>query len=149
MDLIAEFSEWGYIGMFISAFIAGSIFPFCSEAVLALLIAAGYNPAATITVATAGNFLGGVTCYYIGRLGKIEWIEKYLGVKPDKLEKTKRFLQKGPGGIMAFFTFLPAGDAIIIALGYMRANMLICNLSMLLGKFLRYYLIYIGVDLFI
>lgn len=149
MDFIAEFSELGYAGMFISAFIAGSVFPFCSEAVLALLIASGYNVTATLAVATAGNFLGGVTCYYIGRLGKIEWIEKYLGVKPEKLEKAKRFLQKGPGGIMAFFTFLPAGDVIIIALGYMRTNMWVCNISMLLGKFLRYYLIYKGVDFFI
>ena len=50
---------------------------------------------------------------------------------------------------MAFFTFLPGGDIIIIALGYMRANVWICNISMLLGKFLRYYLIYMGVDLFV
>lgn len=149
MDLIAEFSGWGYTGMFVSAFIAGSIFPFCSEAVLAILVAAGYNVPLTLAVATAGNFLGGVTCYCIGRLGKIEWIEKYLGVKPEKLEKTRKFLQKGPGGIMAFFTFLPAGDVIIIALGYMRANMWVCNISMLLGKFLRYYLIYMGVDIFV
>ena len=149
MDLIAEFSGWGYTGMFVSAFIAGSIFPFCSEAVLAILVAAGYNVPLTLAVATAGNFLGGVTCYCIGRLGKIEWIEKYLGVKPEKLEKTRKFLQKGPGGIMAFFTFLPAGDVIIIALGYMRANMRVCNISMLLGKFLRYYLMYMGVDIFV
>lgn len=149
MDLIAEFSGWGYTGMFISAFISGSILPFCSEAVLAILVAAGYDIPLTLATATAGNFLGGVTCYYIGRLGKTEWIEKYLRVKPEKLEKAERFLQKGPGGIMAFFTFLPGGDIIIIALGYMRANVWICNISMLLGKFLRYYLIYMGVDLFV
>jgi len=40
---------------------------------------------------------------------------------------------------MAFFCFLPAvGDIIAIALGYMRANVYIVNVSMLLGKFVRY-----------
>ena len=51
---------------------------------------------------------------------------------------------------MAFFVFLPAGgDLIIVTLGLMRANVLITNLSMLAGKFLRYYCVAKGVDFFI
>lgn len=34
-----------------------------------------------VFVATLGNWLGGMTCYYMGRFGKIEWIEKYLRIK--------------------------------------------------------------------
>lgn len=50
---------------------------------------------------------------------------------------------------MAFFVFLPGvGDLIIVGLGLMRANVLLVNISMLIGKFLRYYLIIIGVDYF-
>ena len=33
-----------------------------------------------------GNWLGGMTCYYLGRLGKIEWIE----ADKVKLKKTTK-----------------------------------------------------------
>ena len=48
---------------------------------------------------------------------------------------------------MGFFSFVPGiGDAIVVALGLMRANLLGVSLSMLLGKGIRYYLIAIGVE---
>ncbi len=150
MDFVTQFSEWGYIGLFIAAFIAGSAVPFCSEAVLTLLLASGYDFSLTLIVATIGNFLGGVTCFYLGRIGKLEWIEKYLRIKPEKLYKTVKFVQKGPGGVMAFLSFLPAGGTVIVvALGYMRANLWVTNISMLLGKFLRYLCVAEGVEFFI
>ena len=43
MEFIAGLSEWGYFGLFIAAFLAGSIIPFSSEAVLGLLLIAGYD----------------------------------------------------------------------------------------------------------
>lgn len=40
---------------------------------------------------------------------------------------------------MAFFVFLPGiGDFIAVALGFLRGNVWIVAISMLLGKFLRY-----------
>jgi membrane protein YqaA with SNARE-associated domain len=48
---------------------------------------------------------------------------------------------------MAFFSFLPVvGDLIAIALGYMRANVYIVNVSMFAGKFARYAAIMYGVE---
>ena len=102
MDFIAGLSEWGYIGLFIAGFLAGSILPFSSEVVLGLLLYAGYNEWGCLASATAGNWLGGVTCYYIGRLGKVEWIEKYLRIKKSSLDKTQKFLQ-GKGSSDGFF----------------------------------------------
>lgn len=140
MDFIAGLADWGYIGLFIATFLAGSILPFSSEVVLSALLAAGLNPWGCILTATAGNWLGGLTCYYIGRMGRMDWIEKYLRIKPEKLEKTQRFLQ-GKGALMAFFVFLPVvGDLIVVAFGLMRANVVMVGISMLAGKFLRYYL---------
>ncbi|MCP9610562.1 YqaA family protein [Coprobacter tertius] len=148
MEFISALSEWGYIGLFLAAFLAGSILPFSSEVVLGLLLAAGYPPWACLITATAGNWLGGVTCYYVGRLGRIDWIEKYFKVKRSSLDKAQKFLQ-GKGALMAFFVFLPfGGDLIILSLGLMRANVLIVNLSMLAGKFLRYYVVMVGVGYF-
>ena len=41
---ITLLAENGGIGMFIAAFLAGSFFPFSSEAVMLALLAAGANP---------------------------------------------------------------------------------------------------------
>lgn len=139
MEFVSELSNWGYIGLFIATFLAGSIIPLSSEIVMSALLAAGFDSWGCIWVATAGNWLGGMTCYYVGHLGKMEWIEKYLHIDRQKLAKTQRFLQ-GKGALMAFFVFLPVvGDLIIVAFGLMRANVFWVGLSMLLGKFLRYW----------
>jgi len=139
--LIQLLITWGYHGMFISAFVAGSVLPFASEVVLAGLMALDLNPIGLLVTATLGNTLGGMTCYYIGHLGKIVWIEKYLHIKREKLEKTQRFLQ-GKGSFMAFFAFVPIlGSAITVTLGLMRGNPWITCFSMMLGKALRYYLL--------
>lgn len=130
--------EWGYLGLFIATFLAGSILPFSSELVLSGLLAAGSNSIGCIIAATAGNFLGGMTCYWIGHFGKPEWIKKYLKVDENKLQKVLNFLH-GKGAFMAFFTFVPVvGDLLAVGLGYMRANVWITAISMLIGKCLRY-----------
>jgi len=132
--------EWSYLGLFIATFLAGSILPFSSEAVLSGVLYMGANGWGCIAAATAGNFLGGMSCYWIGHLGRIEWIEKYLKVKPEKLQKYLNFMH-GKGSWMAFFTFVPIfGDLVAVTLGYMRANIWITALTMLIGKFLRYWL---------
>lgn len=131
-------TEWGYIGMFISAFLAGTILPFSSEAVLLACIGLGLDPIGSTLSTTVGNALGGITCYWIGHLGKQEWIEKYLKVDKKQMDRAERFI-RGRGSWMALFSFLPViGDAILIVLGWMRANVWIVALSMTLGKLARY-----------
>lgn len=136
--LIQLLTDWGYFGLFVSALLAGSIVPFSSELVLAALVKLGLNPTLCILSAALGNTVGGMTCYYMGRLGRIDWIEKYFKVKQEKVERMQRFLQ-GKGALMAFFTFLPfVGEAIAIALGFMRSNLILTTTSMFAGKLLRY-----------
>lgn len=133
--------EWGLPGLFISALLAGSIVPFSSELVLLTLVKLGLPPVACLISAALGNTAGGMTCYYMGRLGKISWIEKYFKVKKEKVDKMVNFLQ-GKGALMAFFAFLPAiGEVIAIALGFMRSNTWLTLGSMFLGKLLRYILL--------
>lgn len=133
--------EWGLPGLFISALLAGSIVPFSSELILVALVKLGLNPTACLVAAALGNTAGGMTCYYVGRLGKISWIEKYFKVKEAKVDKMVVFLQ-GKGALMAFFAFLPAiGEVIAIALGFMRSNVWITTASMFAGKLIRYILL--------
>lgn len=98
-------------------------------------------PTACLISAALGNTVGGMTCYYMGRLGKISWIEKYFKVKKEKVDKMVNFLQ-GKGALMAFFAFLPAiGEVISIALGFMRSNIWLTIASMFAGKLIRYILL--------
>lgn len=136
--LIQLLIDWGYVGLFISALLAGSIIPFSSELVLVALVNVGLSPAVCVLSAALGNTVGGMTCYYMGRLGRIDWIEKYFKVKKEKIDRMQHFLQ-GKGALMAFFAFLPfVGEAIAIALGFMRSNLMLTTVSMFIGKLLRY-----------
>lgn len=133
--------EWGLPGLFIAALLAGSVVPFSSEVVLITLVQLGLPPVACLISATLGNTAGGMTCYYMGRMGKIHWIEKYLKVKKEKVDRMVNFLQ-GKGAMMGFFAFLPAiGSVIGISLGFMRSNVWLTAGAMLTGKLLRYILL--------
>lgn len=131
--------EYGYIGVFIAAFLAATILPFSSEVVLTGVLLGGAAYAPCMIAATLGNFLGGISCYWIGMLGKIEWIEKYLKLDIQKVEKVQRWIQD-KGSWTGFFVFLPGiGDFIAVALGFLRANVWIVAISMLAGKAIRYW----------
>ena len=146
--LIAFLTDYGYWGMLVAAFLAGSVFPFSSEAVMLSLLATGLDPWLLVVYGTAGNFLGSVFNYFIGRMGKLEWIEKYLHIKKKSMDRAERFMA-GRGAWMGFFAFLPLlGSAITVILGLTRANMLISFVSIAVGKFLRYLLLVYGVKMF-
>lgn len=136
--------DCGPLGMFLAAFLAGSFLPFSSEAVMLALMAVGVNPWELIFYGTAGNVLGSVFNYCVGRMGKEEWFEKYLHVSPENMDKARRFM-RGRGAYMGFFAFIPLlGSAITILLGLMRANILITFLSITVGKTVRYVILIYG-----
>lgn len=131
--------EYGYIGVFIAAFLAATILPFSSEVVLTGVMLAGAAYWPCMIAATMGNFLGGMTCYWLGMLGKIEWIEKYLKMDRAKIDRVQKWIQD-KGSWMAFFVFLPGvGDFIAVALGFLRGNIWIVAISMFAGKAIRYW----------
>lgn len=135
--------------MLVAAFLAGSFFPFSSEAVMLGLLAAGLKTEPLIIYGTIGNVLGSIFNYGVGRLGKLEWIERYLHVKKEDLDRAQRFMA-GHGAWMGFFAFLPIiGSAITICLGLMRANIVITVTSITIGKLLRYIVLMAGVSLVI
>ena len=150
MDVIITFlTQYGYWGMLIAAFLAGSVLPFSSEAVIIALMAAGLDPWELMIYGTIGNVLGSVLNYGVGRMGKMEWIEKYLHVKKKDLDKAHRFLA-GRGAWMGFFAFVPIlGSAITIALGLMRSNIVITFIAITLGKIIRYLILIYGTELFL
>jgi membrane protein YqaA with SNARE-associated domain len=144
--------DYGYVGLFVASFLAATILPFSSDVVFVALLAAGLKEWPCVIIASTGNWMGGMTNYYLGKLGKVEWIEKYLKIKPEKIHKMQNWLE-GKGAGMAFFSFLPfIGDVMAVALGYMRANVKIVSICMLIGKASRYiiemYMLHLGIDIF-
>lgn len=150
MDAIIDFlTGYGYTGMLLAAFLAGSFFPFSSEMVMAGLMATGLDPIKLAFYGTVGNVLGSALNYGVGRMGKVEWFEKYLHVKQKDLDRAERFMA-GRGAWMGFFAFLPLlGSAITILLGLMRSNVVITFIAITLGKIFRYIILIYGVGLFI
>ena len=119
MDVIIQFLiEHGLWGMFIAAFFAGSILPLASEVVLSALVAAGVAPLELLVVGTM--------------------IERYLRVNPQALERGKRYVHKFGfwGGLLSWIPIL--GSLITIALGYLRVNLPLTVLMLIIGKFVRY-----------
>jgi membrane protein YqaA with SNARE-associated domain len=141
--MVEFFYQYGLFGLFLAGFLSGSVFPFNSESVLSLLIYSGFDVVSSLAAATAGNTLGGISIYYLGYLGKMEWIEKYAKVKPEKihaiLPKLKRY-----GSVAASLSFVPiVGDVVILALGFFRISPLFTIFFMIIGKIIRY-LVVIG-----
>ncbi len=149
MDAITHFLiDYGYWGMFISAFLAGSVLPFSSEAVMLGLLAAGVDPVSLLIYGSIGNVMGGMVNYGLGRLGKLEWLKKYFHLKQSSIDRAYQFMG-GHGAWMGFFAFLPIlGSAITVVLGLTRANLPLSVFSITLGKVMRYSLLIWGANLF-
>lgn len=133
-DLLA----WGYPGLFVIGFIAGSILPLSSEAALSTVMALGWPTWPCILIIFLGNWCGACTNYFIGRFGKMEWIEKYLRIKRSKIEQAQRFLH-GKGIWLAAVSFFPfLGNALVVAFGISRTPFWKVGGLMFVGRFLRY-----------
>ena len=130
--------QWGYLGVFIGAFLAATILPLSSEIFVTGMLYAGANALILFVVATFGNWLGSVSTYYIGWLGKWEWIEKWFKVTPEKLEKQRDRISKY-GSWLSFFVWFPiVGDVFALALGFYKVSPMRCILFMLIGKATRF-----------
>jgi membrane protein YqaA with SNARE-associated domain len=116
-----SFVEWGYLGLLFASFLAATIIPFLSsEALLSVMIVNQYNLGTVLLVATIGNWLGGLSCYYIGWLGKWNLIDRW-------------------GAPIAFFCWIPViGDPLAVGLGLFKTNPISVALWILIGKGIRY-----------
>jgi len=128
----------GLLGLFIGTFLAATILPFSSDAMYVACLAAGMSPVATLVVGTLGNWLGGITTYFIGRLAKWDWIEKHFKVKPETLEKQKKYIDKW-GVWVALISWVPIiGDVAALALGFYKSPAVWTIFLLLVGKFARF-----------
>ena len=139
---------FGYAGLFLASFLAATIVPFSSDAIVVAMVSNDFDPFWTITIATIGNTLGGMSSYGLGWLGKWEWIEKYMRIKLSSIEKMRIKVRKITG-LAAFLTWLPIiGDLIAVTLGVLKINGWKVLLFMAAGKLARYIVIVYVWDIF-
>ncbi len=136
------FESLGLVGLFLATFLSATILPFSSEAILLFFLTKGVDPTICLSISTLGNSLGGASNYFIGRLGNPLWLKR-IGVKENTITKNEKWVIKY-GSPIAFFSWIPfIGDPFLVVLGYFRSNPIPTFLWMIVGKFLRYLLLYL------
>ncbi|MFZ9587166.1 MAG: YqaA family protein [Crocinitomicaceae bacterium] len=139
--------ELGYLGLFLSAFLAATILPVASEVFLLAMLKLGFDPLICLFIATLGNSLGAILNYFIGYVGNPLWLKK-IGVKMEQIERWKLRVQTY-GVWLALLSWLPlVGDLIGVALGFFRAAKGPTFLFFTIGKLVRYAVIILVYFLF-
>jgi len=125
--------EGGLAAVFAAGFLAATIVPLASEAVLfGYLQLHPEHAALAVALATLANTAGGMTTYLIGRL-----LPKKGNIDEKILQKVRRY---GPAAI--FFAWLPlVGDGLCLAAGWLRVNWLAALGFMAAGRLVRYLVI--------
>jgi membrane protein YqaA with SNARE-associated domain len=134
-----HYLECGYLGLFVSSFLAATIIPLSSEIVLSILLANDYNFITSLSIATLGNWLGGLSSYVLGRLGNWNYLGKYFGVEQTKVKALKNKIDRW-GSPLAFLCWVPLiGDVLAVGLGFFRVSLHTVAIWMLVGKVVRYF----------
>lgn len=128
-----------YIGLFGSAFIAATILPLQSEAVLVTLLVAGAHPVfVLIIVATVGNVLGSVVNWCLGRF-LLRFKEKpWFPTSKGQLERAQDWYQRyGRWSLLG--SWLPVvGDPLTVVAGVMREPLVPFLVLVTIAKGTRY-----------
>ncbi len=132
------FTELGFLGLFLSAFLAATILPLSSEIVLSFLLLSGLDPVLLVALATVGNVLGSLVNYAIGFWGSIFVINKILRVSEAQFEKSEQRFRKF-GAWSLLFAWVPIiGDPLTLIAGVLKVNIVWFLVLVILGKLGRY-----------
>jgi membrane protein YqaA with SNARE-associated domain len=132
------FLDYGLFGLFVLAFLAATVFPVASEAGLAALILAGLDPVNCVAVATAGNTLGAVTTWGVGRWGSEAFLSRLLRLSPADRERARRIFDRY-GAWSLLLAWAPIiGDPLCAVSGLFGLSLRRFLPPVLLGKWARY-----------
>jgi membrane protein YqaA with SNARE-associated domain len=110
-----------YSGLFLAAFLAATILPAQSEAVLAGLLIAGQQPSLILLiVASVGNVLGSLTNWLLGRGIERFRHRSWFPASPGQLDKAAKFYARwGYWSLLASWVPL-VGDPLTVIAGVLR-----------------------------
>ncbi|SHF03276.1 membrane protein YqaA, SNARE-associated domain [Litoreibacter ascidiaceicola] len=128
-----------YFGLFASALIAATILPMQSEAVLVGLLATGdYPVTGLLAVATAGNVLGAVINWALGRFLLMFQDRRWFPVSQDQLARAEAWYHRyGRWSLLG--SWLPiVGDPLTVVAGVLREPIGPFLVLVTVAKFGRY-----------
>ena len=127
--------------LFGSAFLAATIFPFSSEALLVTLLTQGKSIWLVWLFATVGNTLGSVVNWILGRYFLHFEARSWFPFKTRQLDRAQRWFQRY-GVWSLLFAWLPVvGDTLTFIAGMMRVNFFLFLILTAVGKGLRYWVV--------
>ncbi len=101
------------VGLFVSAFAAATILPLASEVPLALIVRREQVALVPVLVATAGNFLGACTTYFLARAAAA----RLASPRVDEGSRAARWMRRY-GAPTLLLSWVPvAGDGIVLLAG--------------------------------
>jgi membrane protein YqaA with SNARE-associated domain len=110
-----------YTGLFMAAFLAATLIPMQSEAVLAGLLLTGDYPAIwLLAVASCGNILGAALNWWLGRFIERYRHRSWFPVSEQRLSQAQRWYQRY-GKWSLLLSWAPViGDPLTVVAGVMR-----------------------------
>jgi len=128
-----------YLGLFLTAFLAATLVPFSSEALLvAMQVSGGFPVAGLLAAASLGNTLGAVANWGLGRFC-LQWRDRnWFPVKRRELDRASAWFNRY--GIWSLLlAWVPViGDPITLAAGVLRTRFLPFLLLVAISKTGRY-----------
>ena len=136
--------QYGLSTVFVVAFVSATLLPLGSEPVVFGLV--HLNPGMfwpAIIVATLGNTLGGAVTWWMG-YGAERAVERVTHDKGVAHPRALRWLERF-GAKACLLSWLPVvGDPLCAVAGWLRLPFWPCTAYMLVGKFLRYLVMTLG-----
>ncbi|HGY56351.1 MAG TPA: DedA family protein [Caldithrix abyssi] len=132
------FTHYGYIGLFAASFLAATILPLSSEAVLFFMIQQSNEWALPVLVASVGNVLGSIVNYWLGYKGSYALLQKILRMNEDAVQRAVSRYQKY-GKYSLLLAWVPViGDPLTVAAGLFKTPFTVFIILVTIGKTSRY-----------
>ena len=126
-----------FLTLFGVSFLAATLLPLGSEALLLYDISLGYDVTLLIFIATVGNTLGSVVNYFLGLKG-IDFLTRKNYANPKQLENAQN-LYKKYGAFSLLLSWVPIiGDPITFVAGVLKYDLKRFVLIVFLAKGIRY-----------
>ncbi|RMH62769.1 MAG: DedA family protein [Zetaproteobacteria bacterium] len=128
-------------GLFLSALISSTLMPGGSEVLLLYRLQQGGPAWPLVLTATAGNVLGSLITYAMGRMGNAAMHHRWLRMDEGAVQRAERWFARF-GQPALLFAWLPVvGDPLCLVAGLLRSPLATFILLVGLGKFARYALL--------
>ena len=124
--------------LFVSAFLSATLLPGSSEALLLVRLGEGHPWLPAVVTATAGNLLGSLLTYGMGRAGNTALHSRWLRIDVREVARAEAWFRRW-GRPSLLLAWLPVvGDPLCLVAGLLRVRLASFAVLVGVGKLARY-----------